>query len=161
MIFLVLTWEKWMSDVELVQDAAEGPHVNGRRVRDTEHDLRRTVEATLDVCVDFLVLEAPRTKVDDLDARLVDLAEENIFRFQIAVHDVVLPHVVQRYQYLDCEALNQAQAEAQEVVHLDEVVEVDAEQLEGQDEVLAEDEVIQPLHNVFLVFGVVPVQRFN
>ena len=125
MIFFIFSGEKRLAHVEFVKDAAEGPHVDGRRVGDAQHDLRRAVEATLDVCVDFLVLEAPRTKVNDLDARLVDLAQENIFRFQIAVHDVVLPHVVQRYQYLDCEALNQAQAEAQEVVHLDEVVEVD------------------------------------
>ena len=47
------------------------------------------------------------------------------------MHDVVLAHVVQRNEDLDGEALDQTQRKAQEIVHLDEVVEVDAEQLKG------------------------------
>ena len=38
--------------------------------------------------------------------------------------NVVFTQKVQRYQDLDCKALNQAQTKALEVVHLDEVVEV-------------------------------------
>ena len=161
MVFLVLAREQWLPNVQLIEDAAEGPHIDSASVRYAEDDFRSAVEARLDVGVDLLVLEAARAEIDDLDARLVDLSKQNVFRLQIAVHDVVLAHVVQRYQNLDREPLDQAEREAQEVVHLDEVVEVDAQQLEGQDEVLAEDKVIQPLHNIFLVFGVVPVQRFN
>jgi hypothetical protein len=40
------------------------------------------------------------------------------------VDDVVLSQEVQRYKYLNREALDQTQAEALEVVHLDEIVEI-------------------------------------
>ena len=77
------------------------------------------------------------------------------------MHDVVLAHVVQRNEDLDGEALDQTQRKAQEIVHLDEVVEVDTEQFKGEDEMLAEDEVIQALHNVLLILWVVTIQSLN
>ena len=74
MLLLVLTGEERVANVELVEDAAERPHVNGGVVGDAKDNLWGSVEPTLDVGVDLLVLEAPAAEIDDLDARLVDFS---------------------------------------------------------------------------------------
>ena len=94
MIFFIFSGEEWLADVEFVQDAAEGPHVNRCSVRDPENDLWRSIEPTLDVCVNLVVLETSRTEVDNFDARFIDLAEENILWLEVTVHDIMLSHVV-------------------------------------------------------------------
>lgn len=58
MIFLIFSREEWLADIELVKDTTKGPHVNGCRVGDAKNDLRSTIESTLDICVDLLVLKA-------------------------------------------------------------------------------------------------------
>ena len=108
MILLVFSWEEWLADVELVKDASERPHVDGCSVRDAKNDFRCSVEPTLDVCVDLLVLETTRSEVNDFDARFVDLSQQDIFWFQVAMYDVVFSHVVQGNEDLDSESLNQA-----------------------------------------------------
>lgn len=130
MIFFVLAWEEWVANGQLIQDAPERPHVDGRVVGDAKHNFRCAVETRLDVCVDFLVFKASAAEVNDFDARLVDLAQQNVFGFEVAVHDVVFPHVVERNEDLNRETFDQTQREALKVVHLDEVVEVHAQQLE-------------------------------
>ena len=94
-VLLIFAREEWLAHVELVEDATEGPHVDGCRVLNAKHNLWCTVEATLDISVDLLILEAPRTKVDNFDAGLVNLPQQDIFRFQVTVDDVVLPHIVE------------------------------------------------------------------
>ena len=73
LLSFVLAREKRIPCVELGHDAAEGPHVDGGGVGDTENDLGCPIEATLNVGVDPLVLEAAAPVVDNLDARLVRL----------------------------------------------------------------------------------------
>ena len=82
------------------------------------------------------------------------------------MNDFVLSHVVERYQDLNRKTFDQAQGKAEEVVHLDEVVKVDAEQFKGQNQVPSEHKVVQAFHNIFLIFGIVSIQsldefRFN
>ena len=108
--------------VEFLADASGDHRADAGGEGDAKDDLGRSVEPRLDVGVDFLVLEAARAKINDLDAGLINFPQQNILRFQIAMDDVVFAHVVERYQNLDREALNQTEREAQEVVHLDEVV---------------------------------------
>jgi len=73
----------------------------------------------------------------------------------------MLAHVVQRDQNLDSEPFDETQRKALEVVHLDEVVEVDAEQFKCQAEMLSTNEMVKPFHNIFLIFWVVSIQSFN
>ena len=94
-LFLVLAGEEGVTDVQLVQNAAERPHVDCRAVGNTEDDFWCSVESTLNVGVDLLVLEAATTEIDDFDAGLVDLPEQDVLGLQVAVDDVVLSHVVQ------------------------------------------------------------------
>ena len=142
MVLFIFTREQRLPNVELVEDTAERPHVDGGWVRNTEHDLRCSIKATLDVGVDLLVLEATRSEVNDFNSWFVDLAEKDVLRFQVTVHNIVLSHVVKRDEDLDSKPLNQAQWEAQEVVHFDEIVQVDTEKLESEDKMLAEDKVV-------------------
>lgn len=94
MLFLIFAWEERVADVQLIEDATKTPHVDGCVVRDAEHDLRCSVESRLDVGVDLLVFETARAEIDNLDSRLVDLSKQNVLGLEIAVDDVVLPHVV-------------------------------------------------------------------
>ena len=75
MLLLVFTREQRIPNIKLVQDAAETPHVDGSVVRYAENDLGSSVEARLNVCINFFVREATTAEVDDLDSRLVDLSE--------------------------------------------------------------------------------------
>ena len=93
-IFLVLAREKRLANVEFVEDAAEGPHVDSAGVGDAEDDLGRTIEARLDVRVDLLVFETARAEIDNLDSRLVNLSEQDVLGLQVTMHDVMLAHVV-------------------------------------------------------------------
>ena len=73
LLAFVRPWEEWEASEQFNHDAAEAPHVDGSRVRDAQDDLGRSVEATLDVCVYALILEAAASVIDDLDPRLVRL----------------------------------------------------------------------------------------
>jgi hypothetical protein len=77
------------------------------------------------------------------------------------VDDIVLSHVVERNEDLDGEPLDQAEREALEVVHLDEVVKVDTQQLERDTKMLAEGERIEALYDVLLVLRIVLIQCFD
>lgn len=75
--------------------------------------------------------------------------------------DIVLSHEVERDQDLNCETLNQTETESLKVVHLDEVVQVHAQQLERDHQVLPEHKLIQHLNDVLLVLRVLLVQHLN
>ena len=73
------------------------------------------------------------------------------------MNDLMLSHVVQRDQNLNRETFDQTQWKAQEIVHLDEVVKIDAEQFKGKDQVPSEHEMVQAFHNIFLVFWIMSI----
>jgi len=64
---LTLSWEKRIASVELEEDTAKAPHVNGSGVVEPEDDLWRPIEPRLDVGIDLVVAEAAAPKIDDLD----------------------------------------------------------------------------------------------
>lgn len=94
LFLLVLACEDWESNVELVQDATERPHIDGWRVSDAHHDLWGSVETTLDVRVELVRLVGSTSKVDYLDATLVGLTQKDVLRFHVTVDDIVFFHVV-------------------------------------------------------------------
>ena len=128
MLLLIFTWEERVPNVELIKDAAKTPHVDGGVVGNTKYDFWGPIESWLDVGVYLLVFKAARPKVNNFDSGLIYFAEQNIFRFQITVHDVVFAQEVEWYQNLDCKALDQRETESLEVVHLDEVVQIHTQQ---------------------------------
>jgi len=67
-LLLIFSREQGVACEQLVQDAAKGPHVYRSVVWNAEHNLRGSVEATLDVGVDFLIFEATRAKIYNFDS---------------------------------------------------------------------------------------------
>lgn len=53
-----------------------------------------------------MVFEATGAEVDNFDAGLVNLTKQDVFRFEIAMHDVMLSHVVKGNEDLDRETLD-------------------------------------------------------
>ena len=67
MILLVLSREERVANVELIEDAAETPHVDCPVVWYTEDDFGCSVESRLDISVYLFVLETATAKINDLD----------------------------------------------------------------------------------------------
>lgn len=80
MLLLVFTREQRVSNIKLVQDAAKTPHIDGTVVGYAENDLGSSIEARLNVCIDFFVRKAATAEVNDLDSRLIDLSEKDVLR---------------------------------------------------------------------------------
>lgn len=53
LLHFTLSWKERVAGVELSEDAAQTPHVDGHAVRVAQYDLRRAIEATLDVGVHY------------------------------------------------------------------------------------------------------------
>ena len=66
-VFLVLSREERIANIELVQDTPETPHVDRSVVGNTQHNLGCSIKPRLDVCVDFLVFKATTSEIDNLD----------------------------------------------------------------------------------------------
>ncbi len=126
----VLAWEQRVPGEQLGQNAAQAPHVDGHAVLGSEDHLGRAVEARLNVRVNALVLVAARAEVNDLYTTAALLLQQDILRLQVTVDDAVLVESVQALQNGVRELAHELQAEALELVLLDQLVQVHAEQLE-------------------------------
>ena len=133
MLFFVFTGKDWETDVQFVQDAAQRPHVDGWRVPDAHHDLWRSVKTRLDVSVKLFFLVGATSEVNDFDATLVALAEQDVLRLHIAVDDFEFLHVVEGHENLNGKSPHQTLADALEIVQLDELVEVHGQHFEAED----------------------------
>ena len=106
------------------------------------------------------MLKARRPKVNHFDPRLIHCLQEDVLRLEVAVDDLVLPHVGETDQDLDGEASDQVLGDALEVVVFDEFVEVDGEHFEGDAEMVSPEEVFAHFDDVFVVVGVVDLEVF-
>ena len=95
LVVLVFAGEDGHTYEALKDNAAERPHVDSRCVCYTKHNLGCTIESRLNVRIETLCLEAARAVVDQLDLALVELHEQHVLGFEIAVHDRELVHVVE------------------------------------------------------------------
>lgn len=115
---LRFSWEKREAGVKFGKDGSKGPDVDGSGVRDSKNDLWRPVESGLDVGVDPLAHETARTVVNDLDARLVLLLQQDILRLEVAVNQIVIGVELQRLKDLNSYSPDQIRAHTLEVVLL-------------------------------------------
>ena len=79
------------------------------------------------------------------------LLEEDVLRLHVAVDDLVPVEEVEALQQRVRELADELEAEPLELVLLDELVEVDAEELEGDAGVVAEREVVEEVDDVVRV----------
>jgi len=61
------------------------------------------------ICINLLILEAATSKVNYLDARLINFTKKDVLWFKVAVYYVVLSHVVKRDKDLNGETFNKRQ----------------------------------------------------
>lgn len=93
LFLFVLTWEQRIACPQLSQDTAQRPHIDAEAIAAAEYDFRTSIEARLNVRVHFLFLLAAAAKINHPYIGLARFAEQDIFRFQIAMDD---PLVLQK-----------------------------------------------------------------
>eukprot|EP00420_Gonyaulax_spinifera_P006924 CAMPEP_0197932982 /NCGR_PEP_ID=MMETSP1439-20131203/109423_1 /TAXON_ID=66791 /ORGANISM="Gonyaulax spinifera, Strain CCMP409" /LENGTH=139 /DNA_ID=CAMNT_0043555791 /DNA_START=214 /DNA_END=634 /DNA_ORIENTATION=+ len=88
------------------------------------------------------------SQINDFDPTFRRVLQEHILGLQVAVDDVLLPQEPQSGEELDCKAADEPKRHTLEVVVLDELVEVDAQELKRDAEVVPEVEVVQHVHDI-------------
>ena len=151
LVAFVFSGEQGIPGEQLGQDAAKAPHVYGHAVFRSEDHLWRSVESTLDVRVDALVLIAAGAVVDHLDSASAGLFQEDVLRFEVAVNDSIPVEGVEALENGVGEFPHQGEAEPLELVLLDQLVEVHAQQLEGEADVVSEGEMVDQMDDVVCV----------
>jgi hypothetical protein len=94
LFFLIFSCENRKSYIQLVENAAEGPHVNSWSIPDAHHDLRGSVKPTLNVGVKLIRLISATSKINHFNPTFVWLPQKDILWLHVAMDDVVLFHVV-------------------------------------------------------------------
>lgn len=78
LIDLVLAWIDWIASVQLCYYAAKAPHVNCHCVGYAQNDLGSPIEPGLNIRIYPLTKEAGAAIVNDFDAALVLLLQEDV-----------------------------------------------------------------------------------
>ena len=97
---------------------------------------------------------AAGAKVDHLQPAPARLLEEDVLRFQVAVDNPVAVEHVEALEDGVAELTHEGRAETLELVPLDELVEVHAEELKGEADVVPEREVVDEVDDVVRAVGV-------
>mmetsp|Transcript_5060 Transcript_5060/g.17563 ORF Transcript_5060/g.17563 Transcript_5060/m.17563 type:complete len:355 (-) Transcript_5060:1221-2285(-) len=160
-----LVLEEHPPSQELRQDAPERPHVNLEVVRQTQDHLGRTVAPGLDVVRRVVGDEAAAAEVDHFDFAPRVAPDENILGLQVAVDEREGVEVLERLQHL---ARDGSQARNVEVELLAapavvprKLVQVGAEELADDEEVLLVIKVVVETKHAFLVARVVAVNKLQ
>mmetsp|Transcript_475 Transcript_475/g.1325 ORF Transcript_475/g.1325 Transcript_475/m.1325 type:complete len:346 (+) Transcript_475:66-1103(+) len=131
---------------ELRDDTAQGPEVDLLVVGQAKDHLRRAVGARLHVAREVVTQEAGGAKVNELDLAPRVGPHEDVLRLEVRVNEREAVDVVQRHEHLPADPLQAAQGEVGRVGVLahgpGEVVEVLAEELRDDDQVLLEVKVV-------------------
>lgn len=126
-----ICWKKRLSELEFCQNAAETPHINGKRIRASEDDFRRPVKSRLKVLINLFSLHTASPEIYQFYARLAPLLHHNIFRLDIAVNDLLLLQKAQRVQQLHSEYPNSILSQTTVIVGCDEFIQIPFQQLKG------------------------------
>lgn len=116
LLLLILSGEKRISRPEFGQNAAQGPHVNAEAIAAAQNDFRASIESGLNVRVHLFFLLAAAAEIDHSYVCLASFANENIFRFQVAVDDSFVLQKDQTGKKLPGEASNERKRKPDEVV---------------------------------------------
>jgi hypothetical protein len=64
LLLFILSWEEWSSFIEFCDYAAETPNIDGEGVFESEDNLWSSVEPTLNISVDLVVIEAAGAEIN-------------------------------------------------------------------------------------------------
>jgi hypothetical protein len=140
LLLLILTCKKWISDVKFVEDATEGPHVDGWCIFNTHHNFRSSVKSGLNVSVKLFFLIGAATEVNNLNATLVALAQQDVFGLHVTVNDAMLFDVMERDENLNSESAYETLRYSLEIVHFYEFIKVHRQNFEGQDQMFPKNQ---------------------
>lgn len=96
-------------------------------------------------------LVTSRTEIDNLDDGALEILEQNVFGFQIAVNQARLVEQCKTIEKLLSKDADQSGAESSELVLLDKLVQVDAEELKHQAKMLTVDECVLQAQKMMVV----------
>jgi len=94
-VFLILTWEEWISNVEFIENTSKAPHINSSTIGNAENNFGSPIESGLDIRINLLVFKTSTTKINDLNTRLVDLSKQDVLWLEITVDNIVLVEKVE------------------------------------------------------------------
>lgn len=154
LILLVLAGEDGVPRMQFGENAAQTPHINGHVVVHAENHFWRAVKAALDIRVHFFILETARAKINHPNLAFPWMHQQNVFRLQVAVHDACLPHERKTCQHLLRKPPNKQCTEPVKVVGLNELVQIDAQQLHRDTQMLPERERVRHVHHTLLLLGI-------
>ena len=107
LLFFILAGKDWETDEEFVEDATEGPHVDGWCVADAHHNFRGTIKSRLDVGVELILLIGAGAEINDFYTTLIALSQKDVFWFHIAMDDTEFFHIMERDKDLNCKAAHE------------------------------------------------------
>lgn len=184
LIVLVLSRQQRVSCQKFGQNASQRPHIDWHSVLRSENNFWGSVESGLDIRVDALIIKARWSEVDNLKKDISNshvefqylysastlLFQEHIFWFQITMDQPILLKEIQTQEHRISKFSHELknnwiltggarksgyhQWESLELVPLDQLVKVDAEQLKRNALVVTEIEIIEHVNNVMGSVGI-------
>jgi len=88
LLLLVVAGEQRFPSAQLCQDAAQGPDIYFGRVRNSENNLRGSVESALNIGVNLVWGQTATTEVHYFKRLSLGVAKKYIFGLQITVNDL-------------------------------------------------------------------------
>mmetsp|Transcript_65644 Transcript_65644/g.172006 ORF Transcript_65644/g.172006 Transcript_65644/m.172006 type:complete len:489 (+) Transcript_65644:75-1541(+) len=147
--------EEHVAGPQLCEHAAQGPDVHLAAVGESQQHLGRAVGTRLHVGGEPVVDKARGAKVDELHLAPGIRLDEHVLRLQVSVDQPQAVDVLQRPEQLPSDPLQMPQGEirllALLAVELGELVQVVAQELRDDDEVLLVVEVVDETQAVLLV----------
>ena len=122
LLFFIFACEKRKANIEFVEDADKRPHIYSRSIFYAKHDFWGSIKPGLDVCIKLVTLESATTEVDDFDSAFVCFSQQNVFRFHIAMNNIVFAHEMKSNKKLNGKSSDETYTYSLKVVALDKLV---------------------------------------
>jgi hypothetical protein len=142
------TGKEWQAEEELGGNAPNAPGVDWTAIGTTKEDFGGAIEARLDVRVHSAALKACAAEVDELYFAGFNARDERILGLDIAMYDGVLAEKRERLEKLGDEGADKFKGDTTEMVLLDELIQVHAELLEGDAQVVGAGEGVEHADDV-------------
>lgn len=95
-----------MTGKKFHKHTAKRPHINGRAIFNSQHNLRRSVVSALYIVIDLLTIKTSTSKINYLDPNFILSSYHNILRLDITVDDLSFLQKVEALQYLDSKSMD-------------------------------------------------------
>ena len=94
LFFLIFSSKNWESNIQLVKNASERPHIYRRWVPDSHHYFWSSVKSTLNVSIKLICFISTTSKINNFNSTLVRFSQKNIFWFHITMNNIMFFHIM-------------------------------------------------------------------